>query len=144
LAWIAFAFLSALVLWVSGRCAKGRSHRRSGCVTFAPLVGLAAGRSLVEAIGPWTEYLGLLVIGGYGLYVVYLDNLVAGLGLGVLRNPIFFAALTIGAISGLMALAGLKLGNVIGRYLPIRSDVLSGVALVFVAVTPNKPGAERT
>jgi putative Mn2+ efflux pump MntP len=47
-------------------------------------------------------------------------------------------------ISGLMALAGLKLGNVIGRYLPIRSDVLSGVALVFVAVTPNKPGAERT
>jgi hypothetical protein len=36
------------------------------------------------------------------------------------------------------------LGNVIGRYLPIRSDVLSGVALVFVAVTPNKPGAERT
>jgi manganese efflux pump family protein len=114
------------------------------CDAFAPLVGLAAGRSLVEAIGPWTEYLGLLVIGGYGLYVVYLDNLVAGLGLGVLRNPIFFAALTIGAISGLMALAGLKLGNVIGRYLPIRSDVLSGVALVFVAVTPNKPGAERT
>jgi putative Mn2+ efflux pump MntP len=43
--------------------------------------------------------------------------------------------LAIGAISGLMAMAGLKLGSVIGRYLPIRSDILSGVALVFVAVT---------
>ena len=115
---------------------------------------------MVEAIGPWTEYLGLLVIGGYGLYVVYLtrrfeeggvtndrwmlfglplvlslDNLVAGIGLGVLGFPIFFAALIIGAISSLMALVGLKLGNIIGRLLPIRSDLLSGVALVFVAVT---------
>jgi putative Mn2+ efflux pump MntP len=131
------------------------------CDAFAPLVGLAVGRSLVEAIGPWTEYLGPLVIGGYGLYVVYLawqfegegkpmndrwilfglplalslDNLVAGIGLGVLGFPIFFAALTIGAVSGLMALAGLKLGNAIGRYLPIRSDVLSGAALVFAAAT---------
>lgn len=35
----------------------------------------------------------------------------------------------------LMALGGLKLGNVIGRYLPVGSDVLSGVALVFDAVT---------
>jgi putative Mn2+ efflux pump MntP len=50
-------------------------------------------------------------------------------------GALFFAALTIGAISGLMTIAGLKLGKVIGRYLPIRSDVLSGVALVFVAVT---------
>jgi putative Mn2+ efflux pump MntP len=130
------------------------------CDAFAPLVGLVAGRSLVEAIGPWTEYLGPLVIGGYGLYVVYLtrrfeeggvtndrwmlfglplvlslDNLVAGIGLGVLGFPIFFAALIIGAISSLMALVGLKLGNIIGRLLPIRSDLLSGVALVFVAVT---------
>jgi len=132
-----------------------------GCDALAPLVGLAAGRSLVGEIGPWTEYLGPLVIGGYGLYVVYLtrrfeeeggvmddrwmlfglplalslDNLVAGIGLGVLGYPIFFAALIIGAISGLMALVGLKLGNVIGGLLPIRSDLLSGVALVFVAVT---------
>jgi putative Mn2+ efflux pump MntP len=130
------------------------------CDALAPLVGLAGGRTLVEYIGPWTEYLGPLVIGGYGLYVVYLarrfgeggamddrwivfglplalslDNLVAGIGLGVLGYPIFFAALTIGAISGLMALAGLKLGNVIGRYLPVRADLLSGVALLFVAVT---------
>ncbi len=131
------------------------------CDALAPLVGLAVGRSLVEAIGPWTEYLGPLVIGGYGLYVVYLarrfgeeggvmddrwmlfglplalslDNLVAGIGLGALGYPIFFAALTIGAISGLMALAGLKLSNAIGRYLPIRSDVLSGAALVFAAAT---------
>ncbi len=131
------------------------------CDGFAPLVGLAVGRSLVEAIGPWTEYIGPLVIGGYGLYVVYLarrsreegrvmddrwmlfglplalslDNLVTGIGLGVLGFPVFFAALTIGVISCLMALAGLKLGNVIGRYLPVGSDLLGGVALVFVAVT---------
>ena len=131
------------------------------CDGFAPLVGLALGRSLVEALGPWTRYIGPFVIGGYGLYVVYLarrtrdevqvmddpwmlfglplvlslDNLVTGIGLGVLGFPMFLAALTIGAISGLMTLAGLKLGDAIGRYLPVRSDLLGGLALVFVAVT---------
>jgi putative Mn2+ efflux pump MntP len=64
-----------------------------------------------------------------------LDNLVAGIGLGVGSHPIFFAALTIDAISGLMALVVWKLGNVVGRYSPVRSDLLGGVTLVFVAVT---------
>jgi len=67
--------------------------------------------------------------------VLSLDNLVTGIGLGVLGFPMFLAALTIGAISGLMTLAGLKLGDAIGRYLPVRSDLLGGLALVFVAVT---------
>lgn len=116
---------------------------------------------MVEGIGRWTEYLGPLLLGGYGLYVIYLarrceeterevgyrwmlfglplalslDNLVAGVGLGMIGFPILPSALIIGTISGLMSLVGLKLGDAIMRYVPIRPDLLGGVALVFVAVT---------
>lgn len=131
------------------------------CDAFAPLVGLAVGQSLVNNIGRWTEYLGPLLLGGYGLYVIYLarhceeterdvgyrwvlfglplvlslDNLVAGVGLGMIGFPILLSVLVIGTISGLMSMVGLKLGNAMMNYVPIGPDLLGGVALVFVAVT---------
>jgi putative Mn2+ efflux pump MntP len=124
-------------------------------------VGLAVGRPFVEAIGHWTDYLGPLAVGGYGLYVIYLaqrcketkrdvgkgwavfglplalslDNLVAGVSLGMLGFPILSSALLIGTISGLMSLVGMKFGKAVERQLPIRAGLLGGFALVFAALT---------
>ena len=128
------------------------------CDTIAPLVGLVAGQSIVSAIGEWTEPLGPLVLGGYGLYVVYLtwhggelardderwamfglaiflglDNLVAGIGLGLLGFPVLLSAFVLGAISGLMSLAGLYLGFVLGKILPAQSELVGGVMLLLFA-----------
>ena len=129
------------------------------CDALAPLVGLLIGQALIKFIGSWAENLGPLILGGYGLYMIYtglicarsgrtdpdrwimfglplslsLDNLVAGASLGMLRFPIFLSVTIIGVISGLMSLAGLRLGSTIGKLLPARAEVLGGIVLVSIA-----------
>jgi putative Mn2+ efflux pump MntP len=130
------------------------------CDGVAPLVGLLLGRSLTAAVGRWTEYLAPFAIGGYGLYVIYvacrrgesereaegawvvlglpltlsLDNFAAGGGLGLLQFPALLSAAIIGAMSGLMSLAGLRLGGALARRLPFDTDLAGGVALLLLAL----------
>src|SRR5262249_55102522 len=63
-----------------------------------------------------------------------LDNLVVGFGLGAVRVPTAVSALTLGAASGAMAMAGLYLGSLIGRAVPARAERLGGAALTLLAV----------
>jgi putative Mn2+ efflux pump MntP len=129
------------------------------CDGFAPLVGLVAGRSLLNHVGVWIEYFGPFVLFTYGLYVIYLakragghcdeargwmvlglplslslDNLVAGTSLGMIGFPIAISVIVIGAISALMSWAGLRLGSRALDLIKPRSELLAGVALVVVAV----------
>lgn len=130
------------------------------CDAAAPLVGIALGRTAIELIGRWAAVVGPLVLSAYGLYVLYLawrckesgaadndlwlffgipvslslDNLVAGVGIGMLEFPVLLSALVLGLLSGLMSLAGLRVGSAIGRFLPLRAEMLSGVALICMAV----------
>lgn len=131
------------------------------CDGLAPLLGLLVGQSLVDYVGGWVEYLGPLMLCGYGLYTVYvarrcaekesddndgwivfglpltlsLDNLVAGASLGVLGFPVLLSVAVIGATSALMSLAGLRLGRVAVNFFKLRSELLGGLALIFIAVT---------
>jgi manganese efflux pump family protein len=130
------------------------------CDGVAPLVGMALGREALRAVGPWTQYLGPLVLAGYGLYALYdaragaegegeaesgwvvwglpltlsFDNFAAGVGLGVLEFPALLSAAVIGTISGLMSLAGLRLGKVLGGRLPLRAEMFGGLLLILLAV----------
>ena len=128
------------------------------CDGVAPLFGILAGSAL-EGVGRWAAVLGPVVLGGYGLYVTYLawrceesreagndlwlvygipvslslDNFVAGVGVGMLEFPVLLSALVIGVISGLMSLAGLRLGELVSRFVPRRAELLSGLALIGMA-----------
>ncbi|HYY46764.1 MAG TPA: manganese efflux pump, partial [Candidatus Angelobacter sp.] len=63
-----------------------------------------------------------------------LDNLLAGTSLGLLGfSPVASAAI-FAAITALMSFLGLYLGRAAGRLIPIRSDLLSGIALLIMAV----------
>ena len=130
------------------------------CDGLAPLVGLLIGQSLVRYVGAWAEYLGPLVLCAYGIYVIYvsrrcagreadvderwivfgiplslsLDNLIAGASLGMIGFPLLLSVVVIGAMSGLMSLAGLRLGSVAVNYLRIKAELISGVALIFIAI----------
>ncbi len=131
------------------------------CDGLAPLLGILVGQSLVRFIGGWTEYLGPLVLGVYGAYVIYvaqryeaneeardtggwivlglplslsLDNLVAGASLGMIGFPLPLSVAVIGAMSALMSLAGLLLGRTAVNYLKLNSELLGGVALVCIAL----------
>ncbi|HXX78877.1 MAG TPA: manganese efflux pump, partial [Ktedonobacteraceae bacterium] len=63
-----------------------------------------------------------------------LDNMVAGTGLGLLDFPPVFSAAVFGTITFLMSYVGLYLGKGAARFIPIRSDLLTGMGLLIVAV----------
>jgi putative Mn2+ efflux pump MntP len=130
------------------------------CDGLAPLLGLLIGKTFTAHVGPWAEYLGPVMLCGYGVYVIYvarrgyvetteqsrwmvlgvplalsLDNLVAGTSLGMIGYPLVLSVVVIGAMSALMSLAGLLLGRTAVKFLNIKSEVFAGVLLVFIGIT---------
>ena len=73
--------------------------------------------------------LGRLLVSGL---VLSLDNLVIGFALGTYQIGIVAGAILIGAVSVAMSLAGLELGNILGRLVGRRSEQMSGVILILV------------
>jgi manganese efflux pump family protein len=124
----------------------------------APLVGILVGHYLGQRIGSTAEYVGAIALAAYGLYLLVqawstaapqepdslwtlfslplplsLDNVVAGTSLGLVGFSPWLAAPIFGAVTTLMSFAGLQLGRVAARFIRIRSDLLTGVALVVMA-----------
>jgi manganese efflux pump family protein len=127
------------------------------CDGVAPLVGLALGPTLRDLLSAWAGVLGPALLAGYGIYscvmprdpgdadsdgwialgiplFLSLDNLVAGFALGMLRWSILPSAVAIGAISGLMSLAGFRCGALVGRVVPVRAERICGAALVLLSL----------
>lgn len=130
----------------------------------APLVGILLGHGLSNEIGTKVaDPVGAAAIGLYGVYLVIralqtstqeevgaehgwtilglpiplsLDNVIAGAGLGMIGLSPVVPAVLFGTITFLMTLAGLQLGRVIARFIPmrVRWDVLVGAALVIEAI----------
>jgi len=128
------------------------------CDAVAPLVGILVGHYWSAAIGSTAEYVGAIALGAYGLYLVIrawrtaasdeldrpwavfgllvplsADNVVAGTSLGLLGFSPWVAPPVFGVITALMALVGLQIGRAVARVIPIRPDLVSGVALVVMA-----------
>ena len=124
----------------------------------APLAGILVGHHLSQTIGSIADYVGAVALGMYGVYLVVeawqtaapeeldqrwalfglplplsLDNVVAGTSLGLLGFSPWLAPPLFGAITALMALVGLQLGRAAARFIRIRSDLLTGVALIVMA-----------
>jgi putative Mn2+ efflux pump MntP len=127
---------------------------------LAPLVGGLLGRYAGAAIGPVADYVGPAVMGAYGLYLLVgavrhpkadsldhpwvtlfglplalsVDNLIAGTGLGLLGFSPVAPAVVLGAVTAVMSFAGLWLGRLAVRAIPVRADLLSAVSLLGAAV----------
>jgi putative Mn2+ efflux pump MntP len=130
------------------------------CDALAPLIGLLIGKSFLQYIGAWTEYLGPVMLCACGAYVIYisqrcadkatlendhwivfglplslsLDNLVAGTSLGMLGFPLLLSVTIIGTMSALLSLAGLLLGKSAAKFLKLETELVGGGALVFVGL----------
>ncbi len=125
----------------------------------APLVGILAGHYVGQRIGSTADYAGAIALGAYGLYLVVqawrhpeademderfalfglpvplsVDNVVAGTSLGLLGFSPWLAPPLFGLTTAVMSLVGLQLGRVLVRFIHIRSDLVTGVALVIMAV----------
>lgn len=127
-----------------------------------PLVGLSLGHYVGRAIGPISDYIGSSALGGYGLYLVIrafrtpdppdeidnpwvtlfgiplslsLDNLVGGASLGLLGFSPWVPAGAFAATTAVMSIIGLHIGRFTAGLIRIRSDLLSGIALILAAIT---------
>jgi putative Mn2+ efflux pump MntP len=126
---------------------------------LAPLTGVLLGRYLDQPAGRIADYAGPAVMGVYGLYLLVralrtaepeeldhpwalfgiplslsLDNLLAGTSLGLLGFSPVLSATVFAAVTALMSFVGLWIGRATGHLIRIRSDLLSGIALVIMAV----------
>jgi manganese efflux pump family protein len=126
---------------------------------LAPLVGILVGKYLGQKIGSTADYVAAAALAGYGLFLVVqawrtpepeepdqrwalfglpvplsLDNIVAGASLGLLGFSPWLAPPLFGVMTALMTIVGLQLGRALARFIHIRSDLLTGVALVVMAV----------
>src|SRR3954447_3760547 len=124
----------------------------------APLVGILVGHYWSATIGSTAEYVGAIALGAYGLHLVVqawrtpapeemdrpwavfglvvplsADNVLAGASLGLLGFSPWLAPVVFGVITALMVLLGLQLGRAAAGVIHIRSDLLTGVALVVMA-----------
>jgi putative Mn2+ efflux pump MntP len=125
----------------------------------APLVGILGGDYFAHTIGSTAEYVGAIVLAAYGLYLLVqawrtpapeeldqrwalfglplplsVDNVVAGTSLGLLGFSPWLAPPLFGAITALMTFIGLELGRAAAHFIRVRSDLLTGVALVMMAI----------
>lgn len=125
----------------------------------APAVGILVGDYVAETIGSTADYVGAAVLGAYGAYLLVqawrtsepeemdhrwalfglplplsVDNVVAGTSLGLLGYSPWLAPPLFGVITAVMTLVGLQVGRAAAQFIKIRSDLLTGVALVVMAV----------
>src|SRR3954462_3181355 len=124
----------------------------------APLAGILVGDYFAETIGSMGERVGAIVLGAYGLYLIVhawrspaeelgerwalvglplplsLDNVVAGTSLGLLGYSPWLAPPLFGTITALMTLVGLQIGGAAASVIDIRSDLLTGIALLVMAI----------
>jgi putative Mn2+ efflux pump MntP len=132
-----------------------------------PIVGLVLGSRLASSIGGRGQFVAGLVLVGIGGYTLLetrretrdlkipvklrtivllavalsLDNLVVGLGLGLLHAPVPVAAVFMGGCSLVLTIIGLELGRRLGDRVGERSELFSGLVLIaagiFVLVHPG-------
>src|SRR6202171_6530006 len=125
-----------------------------------PVVGLVLGSQLAGTIGGKGQLVAGLVLVGIGAYTIVetrretrdlkipvkrrtvvllavalsLDNLVVGLGLGLLHAPLVVAAAFMGFCSLVLTVIGLELGRQLGARIGERSEIFSGLALIGAGV----------
>jgi manganese efflux pump family protein len=125
----------------------------------APAVGILVGGYLAGVIGSTADYVGAGVLGAYGVFLLAqafrsdepeevderwvlfglplplsVDNVIAGTSIGLLGYSTWLAPPLFGVITALMTLVGLQVGRAVVGFLRIRSDLLTGVGLVVMAV----------
>jgi putative Mn2+ efflux pump MntP len=125
----------------------------------APLLGILGGEYFANTIGSTADYVGAAVLAAYGLYLLVqawrtpepeeldqrwalfglplplsVDNVVAGTSLGLLGFSPWLASPLFGLITALMTFVGLEIGRAAAHLIRIRSDFLTGVALIIMAI----------
>ena len=127
-----------------------------------PIIGWFAGLTLVnyiEAYDHWVAFLLLVFVGGRMIHsgfngkedvnkndpsrgwnmvllsvAVSIDALAIGLSLALIKVDIWYPAVVIGVVTGLLSLLGLRLGNRLGRKFGKGMEMIGGVVLILIGL----------
>lgn len=157
----------AVVLGIAGFPANRRLHLSllfAAFETAMPLIGVALGVPLGEAIGGVANYVAAAVIGGLGVYTllergeegegerllamirrglwsalalgasISIDGLAIGLSAGLLDLPIVPMAIAIGLQAFVLTQVGVRMGARFGESMREAAEKLAGLALIALGV----------
>jgi putative Mn2+ efflux pump MntP len=134
-----FQFLMPVVGWAAGESLIRYIEKYDHWVAFALLLGVG-GKMIFESLRPEKEpgFKRSDPTRGASLLVLSvatsLDALAVGLSLAALHVDIIFPALVIGVVAFAMTVLGMKIGPALGKIIGRRAELLGGVILILIGL----------
>lgn len=132
-----FQFLLPVVGWFAGLTVSRYIENYDHWVAFVLLV-FVGGRMILSGFDDREEVNKTDPSRGWNMVLlsvaVSIDALAIGLSLAIVNVNIWYPAVVIGLVTGLMSLLGLRLGNQLGRMVGKRMEIIGGIVLILIGV----------
>ncbi len=128
-----FQFIMPILGWLAGTTIEPYIRNYDHWLAFG-LLGFVGGRMIYSAVNHAEESERADPSRGWTLVLlsiaVSIDALAVGLSLGILGVFVWYPAILIGVVTGLLSLVGLRLGNTLGRRLGKPVEIAGGLVLI--------------
>jgi putative Mn2+ efflux pump MntP len=127
-----------------------------------PVIGWLLGRTIQPFIRDYADWIAFGLLASVGVHMIYtslhndntkrsndlsrgwtmvllsiavsLDSLVVGVSLGILGVFVWYPAILIGVVTGILSLVGLRIGRIVGRRLGKPVEVIGGLMLIGIGL----------
>jgi len=132
-----FQFLLPVIGWFAGMTVAGYIKVFDHWVAFV-LLAFVGGRMIRTGFGTEEEISKNDPSRGWNMVLlsvaVSIDALAIGLSLAMVNVNIWYPAVVIGIVTGLVSLLGLRIGNGLGRKFGKRMEVIGGIVLILIGL----------
>jgi putative Mn2+ efflux pump MntP len=126
-----------------------------------PVIGWLLGTTIQPLIRAYTDWIAFILLVSVGIHMIYtsaqsetnrsndpsrgwtmvllsvavsVDALVVGISLGVLGIFVWYPAILIGVVTGVLSLIGLRVGRILGRKFGKPVEIIGGLVLIGIGV----------
>ncbi len=132
-----FQFIMPVIGWIVGATIEPFIAAFDHWVAFG-LLALVGARMIRSGLDPDGEPGQADPSRGFTLILlsvaVSIDALAIGLSLGLIGVFVWYPAIVIGVVTGLLSLAGLRIGNGVGRKFGKRMELFGGIVLLLIGL----------
>ncbi len=132
-----FQFLMPVIGWLAGTTIEPFIRNYDHWLAFG-LLSLVGGRMIYSAASSAGDSQRSDPSRGWTLVLlsiaVSIDALAVGLSLGVLGVFVWYPAILIGIVTGLLSLVGLRLGNTLGKRMGKPVEIIGGLVLIGIGL----------
>ncbi|MBI4730892.1 MAG: manganese efflux pump [Chloroflexi bacterium] len=132
-----FQFIMPVLGWAAGTTVEHYIQAYDHWVAFG-LLAFVGGRMVWAGFRPQEEAAKNDPSRGWTMVLlsiaVSIDALAIGLSLGLIGVLIWYPAIVIGVVTGILSLAGLQIGNGLGRRFGKTMEIIGGIVLIGIGV----------